>query len=278
MKKVAIQGTDASFHDIAARRYFGSEIKTMHYDLPFKNVFEALKHDADYAVCAIENSLYGSINEVYDLLLSTHASIIGEVYLRIEQALIGLPGSSIDALTEVHSHPVALAQCELFLDTEIPHVARFENHDTAASVALVKKMNDPTKAAIASKQAAELYGLSVLKNKIETNHQNYTRFVILQLGNSKPSPDANKTSLVLKTHGDTKPGALYRALGAFEKRNLNLTLLHSRPLVGKAWHYMFYIDVLGGATDSTLNDAVSELESYGCEIKLLGSYKAGMTV
>ncbi|MDZ7786030.1 MAG: prephenate dehydratase [Candidatus Saccharibacteria bacterium] len=275
MRTVAIQGGEASFHDIAARSYFKRSITPVICDLPFKNVFAAL-NEADYAICAIENSLYGSINEVYDLLIESDASIIGEVYLKIDQALIGFKEAKLNDIKEVHSHPVALAQCEQFLDEHLPESRRFEHHDTALSVRDVKQWGDPSKAAIASRQAAELYGMHVLRNAVETNRENYTRFVVLRKKPVTPDKSADKTSLVLRTAGDTKPGALYRALGTFAERDLNLTLLHSRPLVGKAWHYMFYIDVVGGLDDGRLEAALKELASRGCEIERLGSYASGI--
>lgn len=269
--KIAIQGYEASFHHIAARQFFHEDIEIIPCD-SFPETFRSLKH-ADYAVVAIENSLFGSINKVYDLLLNERCWIVGEVYLRIEQCLIGLPGVTIDQITEVHSQLEALAQCEEFLDTALPKVKRLEHHDTAASVADIKQWNDPTKAAIASRQAAELHSMQILAAEIETNKQNYTRFVVVQQRQTAV-PGANKTSLVLRTHGDTRPGALHHALGVFAERGINMTMLHSRPVVGKAWHYMFYID-LETSYDDNFKEMVIELEAVGCSVDLLGSYKAG---
>lgn len=271
--KVAIQGQKASFHDIAAKRFFSNKIETINCDLPFRLVFDALTEQrADYAVVAIENSLYGSINEVYDLLLASNAQIIGEVYLQISQCLIGFPGTNVADVKEVHSHPVALSQCETYLDTKLAHAERFEHHDTAGSVADIKEWGDPSRAAIASRAAAELHGMAVLDEHIETNKQNYTRFVVLQ---TKPDnlDNTDKTSLVLTTPADTKPGALHRALGAFADRSLNLLMLQSRPIIGKAWHYMFYLDIAAGQDDEQFIVAISELQKQGCKVQLLGSYK-----
>ncbi len=271
--KVAIQGQQASFHDIAAKQFFPGDIKTINCDLPFRLVFDALnRQEADYAVVAIENSLYGSINEVYDLLLESKAQIIGEVYLQISQCLIGFPGTKISDIKEVHSHPVALSQCETYLDTTLAHSERFEHHDTAGSVADIKQWGDPSRAAIASRAAAQLHGMAVLDENIETNKQNYTRFVVLQT-NALAVSAADKTSLVLTTPADTKPGALHRALGAFADRSLNLLMLQSRPIIGKAWHYMFYLDIAAGQDDEQFIAAISELQSQGCQVQLLGSYK-----
>lgn len=274
VKKVAIQGGHASFHDRAARKYFGEDIETVCCDT-FSDVFSSLSTQTPFAVVAIENSLYGSINEVYDLLLNTDTSIVGEIYQRVQQCIIGLPNAKIDKIREVHSHPVALAQCSAFLDTHLPFAERFEHTDTALSVRDIKKWGDETKAAIASKEAAALYDVPIIAKNIETNHQNYTRFVVLEKGNTKRLDDADKTSLVLKTHSDTQPGALYQALGIFAERNLNLTLLHSRPIIGKAWHYMFYVDIVDGVYDGRIDDAIVELKKSGYDIRRLGSYASG---
>lgn len=274
MKKVAIQGQRASFHDIAARYFFGDEdIAVENCPLPFRNVFESLKNgDSEYAVVAIENSLYGSINEVYDLLLEYQPYIIGEVYLHISQNLVGLQGALIQDIKKVHSHPIALAQCEEFLDKELSEAERFEHSDTAGSISDVKKWSDTKQAAIGSRAAADLHGLSILAEDIETNKHNYTRFVILS-GEKKTAPNADKTSIILNTPADTKAGSLYQALGTFAKRNLNLLMLQSRPIIGKAWHYMFYLDIAASVDYEDFQAAVQELESQGCDITILGSYK-----
>lgn len=267
--RVAIQGVGASFHDIAAKQFFGDDIAIVPCET-FTETFQALADGAaDHAVVALENSLFGSINEVYDLLLKHKFWISGEVYLRIEQCLIGLSEARIKSVKEVHSHPVALAQCEVYLDTKLAHAERFEHHDTAASVADIKKWGDPTKTAIASAAAAKLYDMKILAHEIETNRQNYTRFVVLEQ-QSKHIKDANKTSLVLTT--DHKPGALYNALGAFADRNLNLTKLQSRPIIGQAWHYMFYVDVAAPADDPDFKAAQADLHRQNCEVTILGSY------
>ena len=272
--KVAIQGQQGSYHHQAALQFFDKETLFVNCQT-FKDTFETLKNDeADNIVIAIENSLYGSINPVYDLLLTHKFCVIGEVYLRIEHCLIGLPESSIGNITEVHTQLEAMAQCENYLDKNLPNVDRHEHHDTAASVADIKKWGDQTKAAIASEQAAKLHGMKVLQKGIEDNKQNYTRFVILQKKQEEPA-ETNKTSLVLTTTADTKPGALHEALGAFAKREINLSMLQSRPLVGKAWHYLFYVDVEAGLHNKSLIDAIADLQKAGFEVTKLGTYKNG---
>lgn len=271
---VAIQGQEASFHDIAAHNYFGKDIGLVPCDT-FAETFQALQAGkADCAVVAIENSLYGSINEVYDLLLKHKFWIVGEVYLRIEQCLVGFPGASIKEIQEVHSQREALAQCEEYLDAALPSASRYENHDTAGSVADIKKWNDPTKAAIASSAAATLHGMEVLAHEIETHKQNYTRFVILNK-TRQDNPKANKLSLILRMGGDHKPGALHHALGAFAERDISLSLIHSRPVIGRAWHYLFYIDAGCGLADHKLQHALAYLEAHDHKATILGSYVSG---
>ena len=269
--RTAIQGQEASFHDIAARQIYGENIDIVPCET-FASTFAALSSgEADQAVVAIENSLFGSINEIYDLLLKHRFWICGEVYLRVEQCLIGLQGASLQKITEVHSHPVALAQCEDFLDKKLPQAKRFESHDTASSVVEVKQWGDPTIAAIGSAAAAKLHGLKILAREIETNKQNYTRFVVLQK-NKKSIEGTDKTSLVLVT--SHQPGSLHKALGVFAKRGINLSKLQSRPIIGQAWHYMFYVDVEVG-NGTKLADSLADLKQQDCEATVLGSYKSG---
>lgn len=269
---VAIQGQQASFHDIAARLYFGKSISPIACET-FADTFHTLKtKKSDYAVVALENSLFGSINEVYDLLLKHKFWISGEIYLRVEQCLLGLPGTKLKSVREVYSHPVALAQCDKYLEDKLPFAKRFEHHDTGGAAEDVKRWEDPTKTAIASHLAAEMYDLEILDRSIETHKQNYTRFVIL----TKTRQDvesADKTSLILETAD--KPGALYHALGAFARQNINLTKLQSRPIIGRAWQYMFYTDVNVGIADPSLELALRELSDQDCDVTILGSYVAG---
>ena len=270
-KRVSIQGQEASFHAIAAKNYFGNGVSFVPCET-FAETFGALKSGkAEAGVVAIENSLFGSINEVYDLLLNSGFWISGEIYLRVKQCLIGLPEADIKHIKEVHSHPVALAQCEEYLDKVLPSAERFEHHDTAGSVESVKNWADPAKAAIASAEAAKLHGMKVLADEIETNKQNYTRFVVIE-PKETTNKQADKTSLILGT--DHKPGALYNALGAFAKHGINLTKLQSRPIAGQAWHYMFYIDIDIGTKDSEFKEVLEELNSQNCETTVLGSYRA----
>ncbi len=269
--RVAIQGQAGSYHHQAAVRFFGEDVEIVP-TRTFKDAFVALKNnEVDYAIAAIENSLFGSINQTYDLLLKNKFWICGEVYLRIEHCLIGLPTANLKDLSEVHSQLEALAQCEDYLDTSLPNVERIEHHDTAASVEDIKKWNDPTKAAIAGEHAAKLHGMQILQKGIEDHKENYTRFVVIQRDRSSQA-DTSKTSLVLTTGADTKAGALYKALGAFAERNINLTLLHSRPIVGNAWHYLFYVDLETSSESPDFLASLKQLSQLGFKAHILGSY------
>ncbi len=275
MISVAIQGQAASFHDIAARQFFAEPIQTIDCDT-FAATFDQLANGAaDYAVVAVENSLYGTINPVYDLLLEHKTWVCGEVYLRIEHCLIGTPSSSLKDITEVHSQIMAIGQCEDWLGQKLPTSKHIEEHDTTASVVMVKEWNDPSKAAIASQQAAELHKMKILAKNIEDHHENFTRFFILSRTQGT-HPEANKTSLILQTPGDTKPGSLYRALGTFADRDINMYALHARPMVGKAWHYLFYVDVGIGSHEQVFQDVMDELAAQNCTATILGSYKNTM--
>lgn len=271
--KVAIQGQEASYHHLAAKQFFGEDVEILACDT-FKAVFSAVdKAQTDYAVIAIENSLYGAINPVYDLLLKKRFWISGEIYLRIRHCLIGLPGADKSKVSEIYSQIMALAQCENYLDKNFSRAKHIEHHDTVASVELVKKLGDKTKAAIASENSAILHNMEILEKDIEDVKQNFTRFLVLEKDTSAVK-GANKTSLVLIT--PHKPGALYRALGIFDKHGINLTKLQSRPIKETAWRYMFYIDVEIGLNDTKLKNALAELKSQECETILLGSYKSSI--
>ncbi len=271
--RVAIQGQRASFHSIAARRLFGNNIELVTCET-FEATFAALAEDkADKIVVALENSLFGSINQTYDLLIKYKFWISSELYLHIKQCLMGLPSAKLADITEVHSQLQALAQCETYLDKHLPSAKRIEQHDTAASAMAIKKWGNPHKAAIGSVEAAKLYGLEILASEIETHRQNYTRFVVLEK-QTIVNKEANKTSLVLTTHH--KPGALHKALGVFADQKMNLTKLQSRPIIDKAWHYMFYLDVAASANTKIFNDIKLSLKKQGCEVTILGSYVAGI--
>lgn len=266
--RIAIQGEIASFHDTAAREWFGGTITPVACD-SFSEVFGTLnRHEADAAVIAIENSLYGGINQVYDLIESHGYPIVGEVHLPVHQQLIGTPTATI---THVYSHPVALAQCENFLDTHYPQAERIEHPDTAGAARFIKESNNPHYAAIANREAAALHSLPLIAEDIEDNPANFTRFLVIQPRGSAPK-DANRTSLVLTTNHT--PGALAKVLTILAEHNINLSKLQSRPIVGKPWHYRFYL-VLDTAGEP-LHTALTDIRPLTTSLTILGEYRSGL--
>ena len=264
--RIAIQGDVASFHHVAAMNWHGSDDVAIVPCDSFDEVFGALnRHDAEIGIVAIENSLYGGINHVYDLIESHRYPIIGEVHLQVHQQLIGTPHTPI---THVYSHPVALAQCREYLDTHHPEAVRVEYQDTAAAVAFIKQQNNPGYAAIAGHQAAELHDMPIIAANIEDNPANFTRFLVVQ-PHGVPPKDANRTSIVITTNHT--PGALAGVLTQFAKHNINLSKLQSRPIIGQPWRYRFYL-VLDAAGER-LHTALQEIAPLTESLTILGEYK-----
>ena len=272
MKKIAIQGQAGSFHHVAACSVYGEDMAIVACDT-FKSVFTTLHQgQADAAIVAIENSLYGSINEVYDLLLEYPFAIVGEVEEKIHQCLITLPGVHISDITAVHSHPVALSQCTNFLDQKLPQATRYERYDTAESVTYIKRLQDPKHAAIASSASARMHNLPIAKSNIQNHQSNSTRFFVIDTKKNNYS-GSNKASLVIET--THTPGALYEALGVFKSYNANLTKLQSRPIQSTVWRYMFYVDI--ETTPQNMPKIIDSLQAKGCKTILLGMYTKNLT-
>ena len=271
-KKVAIQGIEGSFHHQAAHELLGNTVEVVPCET-FNEVFHSvISGKTDYAVTAVENSLYGSINAVYRLLSNKKIWVQGETYLNIEQFLIGASKLPLSAVSKVLSQAPALAQCEVWLEKKVPHASLVETHDTATSVQEVVQRADEPLAAIAGKHAAELYGGKIIAGPINDDPHNYTRFFLLSR-DIATNIAANKTSIILKT--DHNPGALYRALGIFNDAGVNLSKLDSHPISGDRWHYAFYIDFELGVGSETGRSIVEKLESQNCQVTVLGSYIAG---
>jgi prephenate dehydratase len=184
--------------------------------------------------------------------------------------LIGPPGSSLEDLVVVESHPVALAQCEMFFSAH-PRLKRIATEDTAGSAREIVRAGDKTRAAIAGRRAAELYGGVILREHLEDNSENYTRFLLLSPGGESPA-DANKLSLVFQL--DHRAGALFHALAPFARRGLNLLKIESRPVHGKPWQYRFYLDLQASPRDAEMSESLAELEKLVVDLRILGSYAA----
>lgn len=279
MKKIAIQGMIGSFHDIAAHQYFENEEIELICCPTFEEVFEHIKQDSNViGMTAIENTIAGSLLHNYELLRESGATIVGEHKLRISHSLLCLPDEDWDDLTEVNSHPVALAQCRDFLNKH-PKLKIVETEDTAGSAEYISRNQMKGHAAICSKFAAPLYGMKVLEEGIETNKHNFTRFLVISdpwkaddLRNRKQS---NKANIVFSLpHSE---GSLSQVLSIFSFYRINLTKIQSLPIIGREWEYLFYIDV-------TYDDYMRYRQSIDAitplirELKILGEYVEGRNV
>ncbi|MHA1238090.1 MAG: prephenate dehydratase [Candidatus Odinarchaeia archaeon] len=265
--KVSFQGEKGAFSELAALKYFGENI-TVLPKRTFMDVFESLvNEESDYGILPVENSYAGSIYEVFDLLLKYDVKIVGEVILRIHHCLIAHPETKLNDIRVVYAHPQAILQCDEFLKKLNCKIEAA--YDTAGSVKMLKEQNIKNAAAIAGKLAAEIYGMKILRENIESNPNNYTRFFILSRSLVKLS-NGEKTTIVFST--ENIPGALYRCLKPFAERNINLTKLESRPSKVKPWEYIFYLDFEGDINDPNISKVLYELKKYTTFLKVLGCY------
>ncbi len=270
---VAFQGERGAFSEIAVHRYFERSGVRAVPCKRFRDVFEAvLSGGVRHGVIPIENSLAGSIHENYDLLIQyPDIRIIGEQKIRIIHNLIGFPGVGVDALKRIYSHPQGLAQCAQFLES-YPAIEGVPYYDTAASVAHVARSKRPEWAAIASAEAAATYGLAILKAGIETNPRNYTRFFVIARAEEPVPADANMASVVFATRD--KPGALFGCLQVLADESLNMHKLESRPILGRPWEYMFYVDVEIPEDRRRFERAAERLSAETESFRILGRYRA----
>ena len=271
--KVGIQGVKASFHDVASRKYF-SDVKVESVECSsFSMLFQVLEDKkVDHIVMAIENALAGSILPNYALMEKYKFKIVGEVYLKIEMCLLGLPKSKLEDIRFVQSHPMALLQCQEFLNT-LTNVKSVEHADTAESAMEIKEKKMLHYAAIASALAAETYGLKILRSNIETHSSNFTRFLVLcRETDFSRSPLANKSSL--RFEAEHRPGSLASILNIFEKYSINMSKIHSLPIIGKPYHYAFHVD-LEWSDAKKYEAALCELAAKAVSLTNFGEYVAG---
>ncbi len=267
--QIAFQGEPGAYSEAAVLEHFNNEAVVPVPCESFEAVFAAVSQGkVDYGFIPIENSLAGSIHQNYDLLLSNNLWVVGEHHLRVSHCLIGKPGSSLAEVKKVISHPQALAQCYGYLHS-LPGVTSEAVYDTAGSVKMVREQDDPQLAAIASRRAAQLYGMQILAENIEDNPANFTRFLVISPQPVQPEKDA-KTSIVFTLKNI--PGSLFRALSALALRDIDLTKMESRPLVGTPWEYLFYIDFYGTTLDPLVQRALAHLGEYALMLRVLGSY------
>jgi prephenate dehydratase len=273
MPTIAYQGEPGAYSEQAAFDFFGALPETQPQPCPtFDAAFSAVTTGAcDFGVLPIENSLAGSVHRNYDLLMRHELHIIGEVILRVSHNLIALPGVQLGDVRRVISHWQALDQCEQSLTRLLPGVERVQVYDTAGSVKMLAEEQRRDTAAIASRRAAGLYGLPILREAVEDDPTNYTRFVVLSRQPAQLTPGAPaKTSIVFATRN--APGSLFRALAVFSLRDIDLTKIESRPLQGSPWEYLFYLDFAGSAEDEPCRRALSHLGEMATLLRVLGSY------
>lgn len=273
MIRAAYQGERGAFSETAARRLLGATMTGVPYK-SFESIFAAVRDgEADCCVAPIENSLAGSIHRNYDLVLESELTIVGETNLRIVHHLIAAQGAEVAGLRRVYSHPVALAQCTRFFAAN-PKLEPIAVHDTAGAARLVLEGGRSDEAAIASADAATIYGGRVLAAGIEDHPQNFTRFLLLASRDSgivnHEEPRRWKTSLMFRV--PNKPGSLFRALGAFAVFDIDLSKIESRPVEGKPWEYAFYLDIIGREDDAKVGQALSSLRAMSELVKVLGCY------
>ncbi|WP_416437990.1 prephenate dehydratase [Phnomibacter sp. MR] len=270
---IAIQGYEGSFHQEAARRFFGKQTVVIPCDT-FRQVIQhtVSRHEASAGMMAIENSIAGSILPNYTLLQKHPVKIIGEVYLHIKQHLLANKGVKLEDIKEVQSHPMAILQCMEYLETQ-PQFKLMETEDTALSARHVAQRKSKYQAAIAGKLAAELYNLDILVPNIHTQKNNYTRFLVLKHEKEvEPVEGADKASL--KFHTDHSRGSLAKALAIIADAGINLSKLQSMPIPGTEFMYSFYADMEFGDLNQ-LNKMLKKLEKATESVTLFGIYKNG---
>ena len=276
---IAFQGARGAFSEEATRQLLGPEIAVMPCER-FEDIFRGVKEGrAAGAMVPIENTLAGSVHENYDHLVNFELPIVAETNVRIVHNLIALKGVPFSGIKRVFSHPVALNQCRDFFARN-PRVERIPFYDTAGSVKMIAEERLKDAAAIASSVAAEIYGARILRRSIEDDRRNFTRFFLLRTPEyalqhpvKVERSAAWKTSLVFSTRN--VPGSLFRALSAFALRDLNLIKIESRPLRGKPWEYLFYLDFLGRADSPNAQNALNHLAELADFLRVLGCYPKG---
>lgn len=267
--KAGYQGVEGSFSQEAMIQYFGEKIETQNYKT-FEDIFIAVKNnEINYGVLPIENSTTGSINLVYDLLEKYSLFIVGEVCISIVQNLIGNKEATLKDIKEIYSHPQGFEQSKKFIDS-LGEIKYIHYHNTALSVKYIKDSGALEKGAIGSKRACEINDLKILKENINDSLNNKTRFIIIE-SNMKNSMENNKITVGVKLKHEV--GSLYKILGEFYNRGINLTKIESRPIGDGTFSYNFYIDLEGNLSDSNLKEALNQIEVGVEKLKIYGTYK-----
>ena len=267
--KIGYQGVEGSFSEEALRKYFNSYDSIKNYE-EFKDVFNALENNyIQYAILPIENSYTGAITEVYDLLVKYNFYIVGEECIKIDQNLMGISGTNIDEIEEIYSHPQGFEQSRGFL-SRYDKIKLIPYHNTAISAKLVSDLKDKKKAAIGSKRAANIYGLSILKENINDKKDNHTKFIIIGK-ELKYNDSSNKVSVVFSL--EDKAGTLYKLLRHFAENHINMIKIESRPNKHESWKYLLYVDFEGNLNNDLVKNALELIEKNSGYFKIIGNYK-----
>ena len=265
MKKVSFQGEHGAYSESAAKKFFNDEIETV----PCNTFEDALRiaenGDSDCCILPVENSIEGTVGQSIDAITHTKLHAIGEKYFKVEHCLISI--GKLEDIEIVYSHPQALGQCSNFIQNK--KLKTVPTYDTAGSVKIVKDMNDIHSAAIASNDAGNLYDMPIVKEGIENNPNNYTRFLIFSKENSIEKTE-DKTSIIFSVKHE--PGALHDILKQFNDNDINLTKIESRPNKNKNWEYNFFVDFLGHHSDKKINKVLDVISGNTIFLKILGSY------
>lgn len=269
---VAFQGIAGAYSEQAIHQFFGPEVESVAQDT-LEDIFLAVEDgQAAYGMLPVENAVAGSVNRSYQLLMEHDLRIHAEVILRVRHMLMAPPGTRLDQVTQVRSHPQALAQCQRYLERH--DLTAMPAFDTAGAARDLAAAPQSGLAVVASALAADLYGLDIIDEAIEDYRFNYTRFFVLAL-ESPPRAPRNKTSIIFTT--PHQPGALYACMGEFAKRRVNLSKIESRPRLNRPWQYVFYLDFEGHCQDRACEAAIMGLLRRSSFVKLLGSYPAATT-
>ena len=266
--RIVFQGAEGAYSQLALKEYFGNSTNSYNVET-WRDAMEAIKNgEADYAVLPIENSSAGIVSENYDLMVEYDNCIVGEQIIKIDHVLMGLPDAELSDITEVYSHPQALMQCSKYLDSH----REWETHsfiNTAMASQKIKEDGKKHKAAIASKLTADIYGLKVLKEAIQDNTNNYTRFIIVA-AKKVFEKKAEKISICFEIPHEK--GTLYHKLSHFIYNGINMNKIESRPVQGKAWEYRFFVDFEGNLNDAAVQNALRGLKEETSRLKILGNY------
>lgn len=266
--RVVFQGTDGAYSQAAMHKFFSKDVNSFHVQT-FRDAMEAIEEgSADFAVLPIENSSAGMVSEMYELLEEFENYIVGEVILPINHYLVGTENTTLESIERVYSHPQALMQCSKFLDRH-GSWQQIGAANTAVAAKKILNENDPTQAAICSEHAAEIYGLKILEEEINHNHNNSTRFIVVT--NQKIFlKKAQKISICFEVAHES--GSLYHLLSHFIYNDLNMTKIESRPIEGKTWEYRFFVDFEGNMGDAAVKNAIRGLREESKSLKILGNY------